>query len=323
MTRTNLPTRTIKLPTPRHFPNVSAAFKPGHAEDSRMCRALLEREGTPAAIQFFAENHKGLTSYCYWFLLSTCWVSYTGHSNLGQWRELFSSPRKQREISIMKPDELTAFRELPDVVVAYRAHRRGETDWISYTLNSTTAARFARERGTRSFAIYHIDKSDILALFTRRGEDEIIVLDRKAPVQINTVPLLFVGQPASAKTYPDKQTEAASRDHSRITPEGKILGEQMARLTAPALELMASQGIADDRCQSCAFRAGTVPNGCPQTQMDVVKAIMEGVPFKCHQSPKDAQGQCSDLCHGWIAARVAMGGETATVPWEFSKEEAE
>lgn len=113
-----------------------------------------------------------------------------------------------------------------------------------------------------------------------------------------------------------------TRDHSRVSPEGRAMGAQLARLADRSCAALAQQGEADDRCKSCAFRAGTVPNGCLQTQMDALKAVVENVPFHCHQH--DRKGS---VCHGWFAAQVAithaerMRGQrrpAITIPWDFS-----
>lgn len=84
----------------------------------------------------------------------------------------------ERAECIMKPSELTALSRLPSEVVGFRAHRESETDWIAYTLDPATAGRFARERGTDKVAAYGIRKSSVVALFARRREAELIVLDR-------------------------------------------------------------------------------------------------------------------------------------------------
>ncbi len=103
------------------------------------------------------------------------------------------------------------------------------------------------------------------------------------------------------------------KEHNRVTPEGRALGEQMVRLLSPAIMDLALQGEPDARCVSCAFRYGTVPNGCPQTQMDALKAALEGSAFLCHMDPSHRT-----TCHGRYAARVALQGATRTCPWEFS-----
>lgn len=112
-----------------------------------------------------------------------------------------------------------------------------------------------------------------------------------------------------------------TRNRNRVTPEGKACGFQMVRLTEPAIAALAAEGEPDERCTSCAFRLGTVPNGCLQTQSDAMKAVIEGVPFLCHQHDRKEMP-----CHGWFAARVAIKrAEKArgtklevTCPWEFS-----
>ena len=112
-----------------------------------------------------------------------------------------------------------------------------------------------------------------------------------------------------------------AHDHSRVSPAGRALGEQMARLSDNACEALAKVGEADERCKSCAFRMGTVPNGCLVTQSDALKAVIEDVPFMCHQANRNGA-----VCHGWFAARVqiderALAGKPLPVtkcPWEFS-----
>ncbi len=88
-------------------------------------------------------------------------------------------------------------------------------------------------------------------------------------------------------------------DHHRVSPEGRALGASMANLANKASAILALQGEPDERCKSCAFTAGTVPNGCIQTQMDVLKAVTERVPFMCHQPSHN-------VCHGWYASVVAI-----------------
>lgn len=157
--------------------NVSTAFVPNQT-DNFIIRNLLPYEGTPMAITKFKECCNELSDYAYWFMLSTLWVSYSGFSDLELWKELFSSNRPNKSISLMKPDELSALKKLPNKITVYRAHRQKETDWIAYTLDKNIADRFARERGTSEITAYKVKKIDILAYFTRRGEQEIIVINK-------------------------------------------------------------------------------------------------------------------------------------------------
>lgn len=99
------------------------------------------------------------------------------------------------------------------------------------------------------------------------------------------------------------------------------MGALMAKCADAMIAELVNEGEDDDRCKSCAFRLGTVPNGCAQTQSDVLKAVSENVPFMCHQIGKGER----KICHGWYALRVlvnkrvkATGKELPPCPWEFS-----
>ena len=101
-------------------------------------------------------------------------------------------------------------------------------------------------------------------------------------------------------------------------PEGKALGQQLARLcdaAEPAARQLAPH--LPPRCRSCAFRAGNhIPNGSPQTLMDALKCVIERVRFDCHE-----KGRVGQPCSGWAILAVTGEGEpTLAAPWPFSEE---
>lgn len=104
-----------------------------------------------------------------------------------------------------------------------------------------------------------------------------------------------------------------TKQHHRVSPEGVRAGKQMVRLIEPALTRLVAEGEADERCKTCAFREGTVPNGCIQTVADAMKAGLEDVPFLCHQGNPPAT-----ICFGWYAMRVRLRGLTMQCNWDFS-----
>ena len=115
--------------------------------------------------------------------------------------------------------------------------------------------------------------------------------------------------------------------HNRFSKEGRQLGRLTSAMAERGRAILESQGLSgialpglrDEMCPSCACRPGTVPNGCLQTQLDLLKTVVEGKPFLCH-APHDGK-----LCAGWAgvrAAHVALPLPAAVVAitnaWEYS-----
>lgn len=84
----------------------------------------------------------------------------------------------------MKPSEVKKLKQLPFDIKCYRAHREGEKDWISYTTDINVAVKMALNRGVDEIKEYRIKKNNVLAYFTRRGESELIVLDKSKAIYI-------------------------------------------------------------------------------------------------------------------------------------------
>jgi hypothetical protein len=93
--------------------------------------------------------------------------------------------------------------------------------------------------------------------------------------------------------------------------------KNMARLCDVEVAKFIAQGEweKDERCASCAFRLGTVPNGCVQTQMDVMKAVMEHEAFFCHVGERKG----TKVCDGWFASVQAVKNKPKVIcPWNYS-----
>jgi hypothetical protein len=175
----NLPESITECRCPPMVSNdISAAFTPNQS-DAAIMGHLLQFEGTERAVVEFTHACGFLSDLAYWYTLGTLWVSYTGWSEIAMWRRLLSADRSDRTRALLRPSEYEALKRLPQRFSAFRAHRLGETDWLSYTLNPVTAALFTRRRGVERFTEYSVPRKDVTALFLRRGEDEILVLDRR------------------------------------------------------------------------------------------------------------------------------------------------
>lgn len=103
---------------------------------------------------------------------------------------------------------------------------------------------------------------------------------------------------------------------NRPTPRGRELGRYLAKLADKA-EGNSSKRFPDQvkRCSSCAFRGGTIPNGCEETLMDAIKCVMEGYAFYCHET----KGDDKPLCAGWVQSQGELIGKPKIpTPWPFT-----
>lgn len=152
--------------------------------DSDLAKEIVEKfpnhrlkELAQDRLVYFKANQERASNYFYWFMLGTLWVEFTGHTSMGLWKELFNNSRPDADC-LMKPHEIVKLNSLPDEVECFRAHRHKEKDWISYTLEESIALKFLVMRPRGVIKKYVVKKGDIRALFLRRGEMEIIVLDK-------------------------------------------------------------------------------------------------------------------------------------------------
>ena len=118
---------------------------------------------------------------------------------------------------------------------------------------------------------------------------------KPAPAELKA-PWDFSSRPADpAELVPNLPTEA-----------GRAMGAALAK-HADAAELQQRVTFPDmlPRCSDCAFRAGTLPNGCEETLLDAIKCVVEGKPFYCHKGVTD-ESEPRRLCSG---AMVLYQGE--------------
>jgi len=95
------------------------------------------------------------------------------------------------------------------------------------------------------------------------------LLPRKPVAPAPTVPWAMSQKPDPATAVPNEPTS-----------EGRKVGAMLGAL-ADAAEAEQRRDFPDmlPRCNDCAFRAGTLPNGCEETLMDAMKCAVEGKPF--------------------------------------------
>lgn len=135
--------------------------------------------------------------------------------------------------------------------------------------------------------------------WTPSAEDIADVQVLASPDQLGPIaPWDYSTAPDPATAVPNMPTEA-----------GRQLGELLAKLADEA-EAEQQRDFPDmiPRCNDCAFRAGTRPNGCEETLMDAIKCAVEARPFYCHKGTQDGAMVPTRLCSG---AMVLYQGKTA------------
>lgn len=105
-----------------------------------------------------------------------------------------------------------------------------------------------------------------------------------------TVPWDFSVEPGPDATVKTRDME---------TEESRQLGESMARIADNAEREMLKQ-FPDHlpRCNDCALRNGTLPNGDLETLFDVIKCVVEDEPFYCHKGIQEG-GPPKRMCSGF------------------------
>lgn len=172
--------------------DISPDFEYDH-KNAKLIQKILKKSESGDGVKAFCDCKSKLNDYSYWFMLGTLWVDSVDGASIALWKSLFSSKRKKRDSCLMKPSELRFLKKMADEVTVYRAKRKGEEDWLAYTLDPNFAAKMAFSRAVDVIHEYKVKKSDITAVFLRRGEAEVLVLDNRKPEFIRTVGVKVIG----------------------------------------------------------------------------------------------------------------------------------
>ena len=130
----------------------------------------------PYRLQAFMQVAHNLSDRKYWSILSAIWTDTENQwQNLGAWKRLLSSKRYHRHF-LMDDTEIQLLNSLPELVTIYRGCVKGQNeDGLSWTLDKAKAKFFANRFGREGIILEReIPKSEIIAVFTGRGESEVI-----------------------------------------------------------------------------------------------------------------------------------------------------
>ena len=135
----------------------------------------------PYRIEAFQEIEHLLSDTAYWKLVADIWTDTENQwQNYEEWKQLLSSKRSSRHY-LMNEEEFNLLQSLPENVVIYRGCQKGINEHgLSWTLDKSIAQWFSTrlDRDGEPIVLEKtVPKSDIIAVFTGRGESEVIFLE--------------------------------------------------------------------------------------------------------------------------------------------------
>ena len=117
----------------------------------------------------------------YWKLVRLAWTDADAICCADDlWRELLTKDRPSRD-EIMEEDERQALLKLDDPVKIVRGHTEFNRDGWSWTLTWRVAKIFAKtkdgwpEKGSPKVTTARVERSKVIAYFTRWDEEEILI----------------------------------------------------------------------------------------------------------------------------------------------------
>lgn len=165
--------------------NGSANFQYEHkkkaveqALDDRNYSRVVFLHERPYRLEAFINIQRKLSNEQYAELLADIWIDTENqHAYLQEWKMLLSASRLRREY-MMTDEDKEALKALPTLVTVYRGCQRGlNENGLSWTLDKDKAEFFAHRFRQQGIILERqVRKTDIVALLTGRGENEVILL---------------------------------------------------------------------------------------------------------------------------------------------------
>lgn len=155
------------------------------ARAEKLCKQLvnIENDGKGAKAQriiiMFYNHARLLSNPHYWEIMRTVWVATGSTETSNMFRKMMKSSRPCKSW-FMTPEDAMALESMQFPLTVYRAYDAerypDDTDpGISWTLDEQWCREYAKAKG-RVVKSRQVERSDIFAYISRRGEEEIIIL---------------------------------------------------------------------------------------------------------------------------------------------------
>ena len=160
------------------------ALKPKQlARDWKIALQIIrayEAGDTGRVIEIFCGKQHLLSNPRYWDLMRTVWVAAGSTETAPLFRRLMRSGRPCKSW-FMTPEDAEALEAMQFPLTVWRAwddslcDERGEDPGISWTLDEEWCRGYAEAKG-RQVKSRQVERKDVFAYVSRRGEEEIIIL---------------------------------------------------------------------------------------------------------------------------------------------------
>ena len=129
------------------------------------------------AKEIFFKKAKLLSNPHYWEILRTVWVAAGRTDNANEFLPFFRSSRPCKGW-FMTPEDSQTLEAMDWPITVYRAYDEEPDPGISWTTDKEWCEDYARVAG-RKIKQRTVERSQVFAYISRRGESEIIILDRE------------------------------------------------------------------------------------------------------------------------------------------------
>lgn len=141
---------------------------------TQIARAIDVDNDTEKAMDIFFNKCRLLSNPHYWELLRTVWIMCGSTDNADVFRPYLQSSRPCRGWFMTKEDT-EALDAMRWPLTVYRAYDDEEDHGISWTLDREWCEIYAKEKG-RKVKSRTVERNDVFAYVSRRGEEEIMIL---------------------------------------------------------------------------------------------------------------------------------------------------
>lgn len=159
----------------RRYPNLSHKVLRRDAKVSvKLIAAWDVEKNAEKVLSIYLKEKDNLSNERYWELLRTVWILAGSTANVGIFRKLMMSERKERYY-FSTPEDAKKLREMSECFIVFRAGNDADAG-ISWTTKWDYAEWYMKAYGKEKILRKIVNRKDVFAYIQRNLEFEIIIL---------------------------------------------------------------------------------------------------------------------------------------------------